>query len=169
MNTQVNLALIVTLVTILSTIASSWINKGYEMKSKKLELKYKHIETTYIKSLEVFQNFVSQSTKIIDYIDNGNKPNSKEIQDFENSCISCYLFLNENDRAAFQEFRIEIKNRLGYKDPRYGHPFAALSILAAARYLSVTKEERIFSSFNKCINATNKTIESLSSQLKEIK
>lgn len=171
MNIESVLALIVAIITLLSGVFVAFINKKYELSTKRVELKYKQLETSYNNSLEVFQSFVSHSTKIMDLLSVGEKPTSIDLQNFESSCLSCYLFLDENSRKDFQDFRIEVKIKFGYKDPRAKHLYGVTNELLKSVTLSSSltiPADTLFTLFNKCLNTANSKLESISKQLQGV-
>ena len=167
MNIETALALIVAIITLLSTTLNTFLTKRYELSMKKLELKQKHLETNYANSLEVFQVFVSETTKILDHINNKTEPMAEDIQRFEVACIACYLFLNAADRKEFQNFRVEVKLKLGYEDPREYNIGQMLVPLASLQF-RYKAGQLLFSSFNNCLNIANRELVSLTEQLKEL-
>ncbi|MCT1190965.1 hypothetical protein EFL98_00105 [Lactococcus lactis] len=170
MNIESVLALCVAIITLLSGVFVAFINKKYELSTKKLELKYRQLETNYNNSLEVFQSFVAHSTKIMDFISVNEKPTSADLQNFESACMSCYLFLDDNSRKDFQDFRVEVKIKLGYKDPRaksiYGITTELLNTINTGTM--TIPADNIYTRFNKCLNTANSKLESISKQLLEV-
>lgn len=167
---ELTLALIVTLITLLSTIFSTVITKYSDLKMKKMDIKFNLMNSNYANSLEVFQNFVSHSSSLLDKINAGLKPDENEINQFDQSCVACLLFLDEDSRQLFQSFRIEVKIKLGYSDPREIDVLNTMANLSSLykRATVVKPENPLYSLFNKCLNIASKRIESITTDMKDI-
>lgn len=152
----VNFALFIGLSAIFTPMLSTWIIRKYDYKLKKIELQKDFLDNSYSKVIESLQDFVINSGKILSRIDSSQQPSRDEIQNFEASCLKCLLFLEENERNQFQEFRILVKLRFGHSDPRGKRSTIfsktstrTLNQLQSA--LGIIPEDEVYSAFNKCI------------------
>lgn len=162
-DSTITFAVIIATMALITPVITTWINRKYDHKMKVVELQKDYLSKHYSRSFDTFQNFITNSGNLLIKIDGGKTPSKIEIQKFETSCLKCFLFLSEEDRESFQEFRIIVKKELGFSDPRGMSVMQAtiLPFLQATRVLSAlaTPENEIYSSFNKCIAIANETLQ----------
>ena len=170
MDSTITLAFLVTLISIISPVMTSIINKSYDLKVKSAELRKESLSVSYDRMYETFKTFLVDSSVVILQFDSDNKPTIEEFKKFESSCLSCFLFLNENERKIFEDFRILIKMKMGYDDPR---PKTVLQLAwgydiykahAALEALSGKKGDELFVSFNKCISIANQKLDKVTQE-----
>lgn len=134
------------------------------------ELKKESLSVSYNRMYETFKQFLTDSSVVILRFDSERKPTISEFKMFESSCLSCFLFLNEGERKAFQDFRILIKMKMGYDDPRpksfleltFGSAlYPSRSILKA---ISGSSGDELFVSFNKCISIANQKLDKVTQE-----
>jgi hypothetical protein len=166
---------IIAILTVLSFVLSfcaivipsilSYISKRYDLKIKQLEYQQENIIKNYETILEAFQDFTAHSGAILSRIDSKEAPTTDELQRFEASCLKCLLFLEENNREAFQRFRILVKIRFGHTDPRAKSPIPSLlgsdSILKA---LGGRPADDTYSSFNQCVTIAKEMLQTILQQ-----
>lgn len=167
LDSTVTLAFLVTLVSVIAPILTSTINKRYELKLRSAELKKESLTTNYERMYSTFKTFLTNASIVVLRFDSEKKPLISEFKQFESSCLECFLFLNEEERNAFQDFRILVKTKMGYDDPRprYGISqtlFSQLETIASLAY--VNRGDETFKKLNRCIDIANEKLEKVSQE-----
>ncbi|MDT1958436.1 hypothetical protein MX629_08385 [Carnobacterium divergens] len=170
-DTTISLALIISLSTIIVPVIATVLNRRYDLKLKQIDYKRESLKTNRSQTLVTFQEFVVATGKILTRIDTSQIPSREEMQTFESSCLKCLLFLKEDDRQEFQQFRILVKLRFGHKDPRGS---VTSNFLMTETLIKVTKSlqkslgiepsDDVYASFNRCITIANNYLELFESQ-----
>lgn len=165
LDSTITLAFLVTLVSVISPILTSTINKRYELQLRSAELKKEALSSNYERMYSTFKTFITNTSVVVLRFDSDKKPTIQEFKQFETSCLECFLFLDETERDTFQDFRIHIKTQMGYEDPR---PNFVLSETIASQMQSILsiaygrKENKTYKKFNKCIDIANEKLEKVS-------
>lgn len=167
MDSTITLAFLVTLVSVVSPVITSLINKKYELELRAAEFKKESFSHKYEMMYSTFKNFLDDSTAIMLRFDSGEKPRSQEFKNFESSCLECFLFLNEEERKTFQDFRVHVKVQTGFDDPRPKYNFSNILNLQVSAILDEVYSNsgnKTFVKFNKCVTIANQKLENISEQ-----
>lgn len=167
MDSTITLAFFVTLVSVISPIITSIINKRYELKLRSAELKIESLSSNYERMYSTFKEFLTNSSVVILRFDSEMKPTIQEFKQFESACLECFLFLDEDERSSFQAFRILVKTKMGYADPRPKNIFSESLTTKVNTILSlayISSGDEMFKKFNLCIDIANKKLEKISQE-----
>lgn len=165
-------SLIVLGASLLSPIFSAFIERKTRLKSKLIDVYTDTYSKQYNRQYNAFQDFIERSGEMIAALATEIPPTPEEIQAFESACLKCLIFLDKGERNKFDTFRITVRIRLGYDDPR-GEPspaermFQNLVPKILGDFTERTNVDSIYSEFNTCIRISSQKLANLNKEEQE--
>lgn len=156
-------------VSLSAPIFSAFIERKTRLKSKLIDVYTDTYSKQYNRQYDAFQDFIERSGEMIAALATEISPTPDKIQSFESACLKCLIFLDDKERQEFDNFRISVRLKLGYTDPR-GEPSQLektfLNVVnahtkAITSWGARTDVDSIYLAFNDCIKISSQKLANL--------